>query len=171
MAAEKLNIEKENLIQYDNSYKNRATWVHPLVATNIANWISAEFSINLSLWIEERRNTNNLNNKKYIESLNNIKPDKNNNDCEKKIQVKLLSELGGKIEVETPFGFIDLLTDTEIIEIKNGEHWKNGLGQLCAYSKFYPAHRKRLHLFNMEKDTDIEELCKDFNIRVSYDNY
>ena len=39
------------------------------------------------------------------------------------IELKLHNQLGGKIEVKTECGFIDLLTDTEIIENKKG---KNG---------------------------------------------
>ena len=117
---------------------------------------------------EEWRNTSKINNNKYLEELNNLKPFEKHKQ-EKEIQLRLQSELKGDIEVETKFGFIDLLTNTEIIDIKNGKCWKHGLGQLCTYSKFYPVHQKRLHLFNIEKDKDIEKLCKEFNIKITYE--
>ena len=37
---------------------------------------------------------------------------------EKSIQDKLQKEFNGKIEVETPAGFIDILTEDRIIEIR-----------------------------------------------------
>jgi hypothetical protein len=48
--------EQELIVYNKGSNKERATWAHPLVATNIANWISVEFSIAVSIWIEEWRN-------------------------------------------------------------------------------------------------------------------
>jgi hypothetical protein len=89
---------------------------------------------------------------------------------EKQIQKKLQTELCGLIEVETPDGYIDLLTDTEIIEIKNGEKWKQGLGQLAVYSLSYPSHIKRLHLFNIEPNLRINKCCNNYNIKVTYEN-
>jgi hypothetical protein len=170
LLSSKLNMSEEELINIIKTGKNneRSTWTHPLVATNIANWISVEFSVVVSCWIEEWRNTSKINNDKYLKELNNLNPYEKDRQ-EKDIQLRLQSELKGQIEVKTKFGFIDLLTDTEIIEIKNGKSWKHGLGQLCVYSKFYPDHQKRLHLFNIEKDKDIEKLCEEFNIKITYE--
>ena len=64
--------------------------------------------------------------------------------------MKLHDQLGGKIEVETESGFIDLLTDTEIIEIKKGKNWKQAIGQILIYSSYYPKHTKRIHLFDIK---------------------
>jgi hypothetical protein len=42
------------LIKYiDNGPLDRATWVHPRVAINIAQWISAKFDVKVSSWIHE----------------------------------------------------------------------------------------------------------------------
>jgi hypothetical protein len=38
-----------------------------------------------------------------------------------------------------------------------------------VYSKFYPVQQKRLHLFNIEKDKDIEKLSNEFNIKITYE--
>jgi len=37
---------------------------------------------------------------------------------ERAVQERLCSELGGKMEVETDAGYIDILTDETIIEVK-----------------------------------------------------
>jgi hypothetical protein len=77
--------------------------------------------------------------------------------------------LGGCIEVETEVGYIDLLTDYEIIEIKDGKLWKHALGQILMYSVDYPNHKKRIHLFDIEKNKMIEDRCNIYNIKVSYE--
>lgn len=59
----------------------------------------------------------------------------------------LAVDVGGEIEVETPAGFIDVLSDNAVIEVKYYKKWKHGLGQVLAYQSFYPRLAKRLHLF------------------------
>ena len=34
----------------------QGSWIHPLLGTNLAQWISIEFSIKVSKWIEEWKN-------------------------------------------------------------------------------------------------------------------
>lgn len=41
----------------------------------------------------------------------------------------------------TPAGIIDIITPTEIIEIKDWIAWKSALGQLLAYSRYYQQHK------------------------------
>ena len=166
--SKKLQIDIKDLIQYQGgSNKERSTFGHPLVANNIAQWISAEFSVNVSLWIEEWKQNNN-NKEIFDKELNNIngyfKDEK-----EKEIQLKLQKQLGGEIEVETEGGFIDLLTQTEIIEIKNGKKWKYAVGQILIYSMDYPNHKKRIHLFDIDKDNNIERKCKKHDIKITYE--
>ncbi|MDB9372369.1 MarR family transcriptional regulator [Nodularia sphaerocarpa] len=60
---------------------------------------------------------------------------------------RLKSELGGQTEVVTAIGRIDLLTDTEVIEVKQVSEWKAALGQILTYAAFFPEHTKRIHLF------------------------
>jgi len=163
-----INIEKSQLIDSKQG-RNGGTYIHPLLATNLAQWISVDFSLKVSKWIDDWRNTKKQNDDEYVNSLVNIKPDMESNNIEKQIQIRLLKELGGEIEVKTEFGYIDLLTKTEIIEIKNGMNWKHGLGQLCVYSEYFPEHKKRLHLFELEYNERINKLCKKYNIEVSYE--
>lgn len=59
------------------------------------------------------------------------------------VRNNLASMVGGQVEIETPAGFIDVLSDKEVIEVKYYRQWKHGLGQVLAY----PLLTKRLHLF------------------------
>lgn len=76
------------------------------------------------------------------------------------------------VEVTTTVGRIDLLTATEIIEIKEINEWKEALGKLLAYSSFFPQHNKRIHLFgrpDLSKLTIARATCKEFNITVTFE--
>lgn len=93
------------------------------------------------------------------------------NSVEYQIRDRLRAELGGLVEVITPAGRIDLLTDTEIIEVKAVKDWKAALGQILVYSGFYPQHQKRLHLFGTARElqalADIEAAVIGFGIKVT----
>lgn len=158
-----LEVCKGNSVKY-----NQGTWGHPLLATNVAQWISNEFAIKVCLWIEEWKQINN-NKKIYNNEINNLKPDFVSQK-EKEIQLKLQKELGGEIEIFTDSGYIDLLTENEIIEIKDGKRWKDAVGQILIYSLDYPKHTKRIHLFDIEYDINVINKCKVYNIVVSYEN-
>jgi DNA-binding transcriptional ArsR family regulator len=98
----------------------------------------------------------------------------NNQDrIESQIRDSLKSQLGGLTEVKTPAGRIDLLTETEIVEVKRICDWKSALGQVLAYSAFYPEHRKRLHLFGSAKDegkiADIANSCLAFEVSIGFE--
>ena len=89
---------------------------------------------------------------------------------EKEIQLKLNEILNGLLEVSTPVGKIDILTDTLLIEIKKAKDWKAAIGQLLMYGHYYPKHQKILYLFDVPKNFDLDlivYLCNDFNITVS----
>jgi hypothetical protein len=97
-------------------------------------------------------------------------PRKPKKDIEKQIQIRMNKELGGEMEVKTESGNIDLLTKDEIIEIKLGKNWKSAIGQVLSYSKYYPSHKKRIHLFNIQNCALINDTCKIYEITVSYEN-
>jgi len=85
---------------------------------------------------------------------------------------KLSASLGGKTEVATPDGRIDILTSKEVIEVKRSKEWKHALGQVLAYSKHYPAHQKRVHLFgelSIEDLTAIQGSCYEHGVRVTWE--
>lgn len=89
---------------------------------------------------------------------------------EKNIQSKLNEKLTGLLEVSTPVGKIDILTDKLLIEIKKAKDWKAAIGQLLMYGHYYPKHQKVLYLFELYKNIDLDlisHLCSEFNITVA----
>jgi hypothetical protein len=93
-------------------------------------------------------------------------------DPEKRVQAYLHEKLGGSKEVKTPLGRIDLLTDSEIIEIKLFKNWKSALGQVLVYAKFYPSHQKRLYLFERKVPLQlnlIKDACADYGVLVDFE--
>jgi hypothetical protein len=148
----------------------QGSFAHPRLALNIAQWISTEFKVEVSRWVEEWRGYND-NDTRYRTSLNRIKPEYNNSHVEKDIQHRLHKDMGGEIEVRTTIGYIDLLTDTMLIEIKEASQWKHGLGQVLCYSKYESRESYRLHLFGelpVSKE-DIENTCGGFGVVVTYE--
>lgn len=92
------------------------------------------------------------------------------NKAEKIIRDRLMSVIGGQPEVSTPVGRIDLLTDSEIIEVKRVADWKSAMRQVLAYASFYPQHIKRIHLFGKEAPTaDTVAICKQMGIVVTFE--
>ncbi|MGK7930502.1 MAG: hypothetical protein AB4041_03570 [Microcystaceae cyanobacterium] len=88
---------------------------------------------------------------------------------------KLARQLNGKTEVTTVAGRIDILTSTEIIEVKYINRWKAAIGQIITYGKYYPNHQKRIHLFgvdnnNQSKLTLIKQHCLEQNINLTWEN-
>ena len=167
-ASQIYNLDESELIETGKG-KNYHSWVHPIIATNIAQWISSEFAVHISKWIEDWKKANIINENEYNNKLENIKGDKNNEQKEKEIQEKLYEKLGGIKEYETKYGNIDLLTESEVIEIKIHENWKHGLGQLLVYSNEIKNKKLRLHLFDGKKEEDIINICKVYNINVSWE--
>ncbi|MGE5658871.1 MAG: hypothetical protein ACM37W_19920 [Actinomycetota bacterium] len=75
---------------------------------------------------------------------------------EGKYRDRLAIELNGETEVVTPAGRIDVLTPTEIIEVKDVCGWKQAIGQVLVYGKYYPTHKKRIHLFGGISEAQIK---------------
>ena len=90
---------------------------------------------------------------------------------ERDVRDRLQAQLGGKVEAYTKYGLIDLLTETELIEIKTVDRWKDAIGHILAKSNKYPTHAKRLHLFGPKDPIleTIEEVCTPHSIRVTFE--
>ena len=67
---------------------------------------------------------------------------------EKEVQRRLSFREKGKMEIPCPAGIIDIITETEVIEVKKASDWKAAVGQVLAYGAYYPSLRKRIHLFS-----------------------
>jgi|DEB19_MinimDraft_3_1074340.scaffolds.fasta_scaffold00234_8 hypothetical protein len=90
---------------------------------------------------------------------------------EKNIQAYLARKLKGKIEIKTLAGFIDILTQTEIIEVKNIREWKSALGQILVYGDYYPSHQKRIHLFGETEESFlnmVRQHCEKRGVKVTW---
>ena len=89
---------------------------------------------------------------------------------EKIVRDRLMLVIGGQPEVSTPVGRIDLLTDSEIIEVKHVADWKSAMGQVLAYASFYPQHTKRIHLFGLvAPSADALAICSQMRIAVTFE--
>ncbi|NJL55469.1 hypothetical protein HC928_09970 [bacterium] len=86
---------------------------------------------------------------------------------------KLARRLRGRTEIKAPDGGrIDILTSSEIIEVKQVKSWRGALGQIIAYGYFYPRHQKRIHLFGDMTGIDrraVENICKEQGVAVSWE--
>jgi len=86
---------------------------------------------------------------------------------------KLARKLRGDTEIKTPDGGrIDILTSSEIIEVKQIKSWRSALGQIISYGHFYPRHQKRIHLFGDKSCIDFraaEDICKAQGVKVSWE--
>lgn len=86
--------------------------------------------------------------------------------------INLATQLNGKREVSTLAGNIDILTESEIIEVKSVQMWKHALGQVLVYGKYYPSHQKRIHLYGETQESFlkmIESHCRPLKIVVTWE--
>lgn len=91
---------------------------------------------------------------------------------ERRIRDRLSAELKGAVEVSCLDGRIDVLTPSELIEIKNVIRWKAAFGQVLVYGFSYPSHSKRIHLFGSVHGLlreRIELHGKQMNVRVTWE--
>ena len=90
---------------------------------------------------------------------------------EVRMKFALQAALGGKTEVKTLLGRIDLLTETELIEVKPFKDWKSAIGQVLVYGSFYLQHKKRIHLFDRQDQPKlnlIQNACNEYGIEVTF---
>ncbi len=88
-------------------------------------------------------------------------------------QNRLAQSLGGQTEVSTPDGRIDLLTWNEVIEVKTAKQWKQAMGQVLIYGRYYPLHRKRIHLYGAVSSEQLEHIrqqCQSHGVLVTWED-
>jgi hypothetical protein len=112
----------------------------------------------------------------WLNTLNGTKPDpiinKPSQDSEAWYRDRLAQQLKGQKEVQTPVGRIDVLTKTEIIELKNVKNWKAAIGQVKCYGQYYPNHRLRVHLFGEIRASQLLKIQSAYareNIRLTWE--
>jgi hypothetical protein len=141
----KLNTNIVDIKRGNSKLFTQGSWIHPQLATVLAQWISPKFAVKVSKWVEEWKEINN-NKTVYFNELSKIEPS-NSRKIEKDIQLRLKNELNAEMEIKTEAGYIDLMNEQYIIEIKEFSKWKHALGQILSYSAFYPDKVKRVYLF------------------------
>uniref|UniRef100_A0A6C0CBK2 KilA-N domain-containing protein n=1 Tax=viral metagenome TaxID=1070528 RepID=A0A6C0CBK2_9ZZZZ len=146
----------------------RGIYVHPDLITHIAYWCSPRFAVKIGKWINEWRKFSNENEIRFYDALSTIETSPNA-QREKEIQTMLHKKLGGKIEVKTSDGRIDLLTDEYLIEIKKYDDWMCAVGQVLMYGCEYDDRKKIIYLFDVPEDNNLSRVqrkCKKYNITV-----
>lgn len=162
----------------------RGTYVHPDLLIFIACWISPIVLLKINKILDQWRKMspdNEIRFRKDIgDAINESVGMFGSSQTEYVIRDKIALEEKGQIEVETEAGFIDVLTETKIIEVKKYHHWKHALGQIECYGYFYPKRQKWIYLFdtpiddlnsiknNVISTKLINEICKSKDVFVKY---
>ena len=79
------------------------------------------------------------------------------------------ARIGAVREVKCGGGWCDLLSSSEVVEVKAGRFWRHALGQVLAYATYWPERRRRIHLFDVER-AQVEEaarICAVYGVEVS----
>jgi hypothetical protein len=112
----------------------------------------------------------------FINQINGVKPLRPISNPVKGTEAwyrdQLAEKLKGKVEVNTEAGRIDILTATEVIEVKRVSGWKGAIGQVKSYGRYYPKHSLRIHLFGKLTETRlrmIQGVCQSEGILVTYE--
>lgn len=85
---------------------------------------------------------------------------------------RLANKLDGKTEVQIDVGYIDVVTDEEIIEVKRKRRWKQAIGQIQVYGLYIHNKNKRIHLIDDLSDYNdwvIEFSCNELGIKVTFE--
>ena len=98
-------------------------------------------------------------------------PSRRLHQLEKHYQQLLHKHVGGKREVCCKYGFVDVLTEDAIYEVKVWTCYKDVLGQLSGYSLCFPGRRKVAVLFGRPykdrvKKREVVQLLKQYGLEV-----
>lgn len=90
---------------------------------------------------------------------------------EKAVQQELCLLEDGVMEVRCDHGVVDLLTEKEVIEVKEAHLWKHALGQVLSYKNCFPKHAPRIHLFTNDQGrldmVGVCRVCSQLGVRVT----
>lgn len=97
-----------------------------------------------------------------------------NDRQEARIRDALCLQLSGTKEVPTKYGYADIVTDDEIVEVKRVKGYLSALGQVLGYGEALPGRRRRVHLFGTKSELearsmkDIKELFESFGVMLTW---
>ena len=164
-------------------YELWGTYVHPDLLLDLASWISPCVFCKVTQLLNEWRKLDVINELRFHKEVGDAIKEGivfSKQENESIIRDQIAYEENGETEVKTPVGFIDVLTDTKIIEVKQANLWKHALGQVKCYGYYYPDKQKWIYLFNkrdtecegknLESDQDLLNICISENIMVKFYN-
>jgi hypothetical protein len=89
---------------------------------------------------------------------------------EKRVRDRIAASIpGSRTEVACSSGFVDIVTPTEIIEVKRASLWKAALGQVLAYGQDFPDKKLRVHLYDHDplRFALAARTCETFGVTVT----
>jgi hypothetical protein len=84
---------------------------------------------------------------------------------------ELAERVSGKQEVSTDSGYIDVLTEHTIYEVKDFRKWKAAIGQILVYRHYYPKCKPTIYLFGKaphELKSLIRKHCDELGVDVEW---
>jgi len=130
-------------VVYSEEGANGSTWGHLKLAEYLSLWLSQASSRKTSKFFELS------------------------------YQEKLCEAVGGTMEVPVKAGRIDILSPTEIIEVKDIRQWKSAVGQVLIYQLEFPSHQARVHLYgkaSTEHMAMIVAYCSRLNVIATFED-
>lgn len=155
---------------YNRSYD---TYVHPQLIPHIAYWISYKFAVFIGQVILDWRKLSVQNEFIFWSKIKDASRDSSSREFkEKYFQSEIAKRESGLCEIKTQNGYIDILTDTKVIEVKTANMWKHAVGQVIIYGLSYPQHEKWIYLFDHEYDhinkQTITQSCLHIGVNVRF---
>lgn len=93
-------------------------------------------------------------------------------NLEKKVKLRLNEIVNGIVEVPCKAGVADIVTQTQVIEVKKISEWKHAVGQVVIYGLEFPCKETRIHLYGAcseEYRQMIVSYCSLLSIIVSFE--
>lgn len=179
---QKIDPSLEPIVQAKQHHGSYHYYAHPLIAIDMAGWLSPTFKIIMLSWVFELVESTLLwqvVDEAVIESSTRevgLKPEQ--------IAVKKFCEtflLDQEYQLEFPVylgtdGYIDILTEHELYEVKHWRKWRHAVGQALAYHLSFKDRQAFVVLFDSEDDpvdtegvlTEIEEAINQCNVEMKY---
>ena len=154
-----LNIPVANLYHSKRGGGCEGTWVHPCVATHLAQWLSVDFAVKVSMWIEAAIKSIPQVQEEYQQALTNLEPD-HNFQVEREVRSRLATQVAGNECVKGEYGEINIVSDEEVIEVTWAPKFSHALGQVLVHSESFPDKRRRVHLFGSGDDCSPEKMSR-----------
>jgi hypothetical protein len=162
-------------MQGDNCGGGRS-FIHPYLLTHFLQWCCPKFAAEVSIIFSKYSMTDPAIRKEVLEDMNGVElvGQEFKQTEEYIVASKLADELGGVREIRCGFGYADIITDTEVIEVKRACNWKHALGQVLVYAVSFPQLQPRIHLFKCSFSirVDMERIvmiCGKYNVRVTFE--